>query len=70
MTASIFVIYKDGSVGKYKSEEKAYVDINLREHSASGVKMVIIGNELGMLTEPCERFLCFKRLQKGGRKEG
>ena len=62
----IFVIYTDGSVGEYKSEEKAYVAINLREHSATGVKIVIIGSKLGMLTEACERFLCFK---KGGKNK-
>lgn len=60
----IFVIYTDGSIGSYKSEEKAYIDINLREHSATGVKMVIIGNMLGMLTEKCERFLCFTKKDK------
>ncbi len=60
----IFVIYTDGSIREYKSEEKAYYDINLCEHSASGVKAVIVGNKLGMLTEKCERFLCFV---KGGK---
>lgn len=60
----IFVVYTDGSIGEYESEEKAYVDINLREHSASGVKMVIIGNRLGMLTEGCERLICFDKKDK------
>lgn len=60
----IFVVFTDGSIQSYKSEEKAYYDINLREHSATGVKIVIIGNKLGMLTEKCERFLCFTKKDK------
>ncbi len=60
----IIVIYTDGSVGKYESEAKAYDAINLHEHSATGVKMVIVGNELGMVTEVCERFLCFDKKDK------
>lgn len=57
----IFVIYTDGSIKDYKSEAAATIDINLREHSASGVKIAIIGNKLGMLTEVCERLLCFDK---------
>ncbi len=70
----IFVIYTDGSIGEYKSEAKAYDAINLREHSATGVKVAIIGNKLGMVTEVCERFLCFdkkdKCVNKGGKQNG
>lgn len=60
----IFVVYTNGSIGEYKSEEKATIDINLREHSASGIRIVIIGNKLGMLTEKCERLLCFDKKDK------
>ena len=60
----IIVVYTDGTIGEYPSEADAIVDINLREHSASGVMTALIGRKLGMRTEKCERLLCFERLDE------
>lgn len=62
--AYIYVVFSGGVIKKYPTEEKAVLDINLRDGAASNVKAAIIGNELDLVTSTVEQLHCFKKKKK------